>query len=139
MLNNLEHVIPSLGASRRKDDDTEVNKMSPVDEKAGASPVDAISLSRKDSLSSGNLSVGDELLDITDLDPVYFAKAHLLSQALAEIGMGKYQVSPMHLHVEQTLIYSCNRNQWGLFVAAGFGWFADSVWPVCLLFLSLRD
>ncbi|KAL5479006.1 MFS1_2 [Sanghuangporus weigelae] len=45
----------------------------------------------------------------SDIDPVYHAKSHLINEAFMEIGMGKYQ--------------------WGLFIAAGFGWFADSVWP----------
>ncbi|KAL5525253.1 MFS1_2 [Sanghuangporus sanghuang] len=45
----------------------------------------------------------------SDIDPVYHAKSHLINEAFKEIGMGKYQ--------------------WGLFIAAGFGWFADSVWP----------
>ncbi|KAL0952893.1 hypothetical protein HGRIS_007112 [Hohenbuehelia grisea] len=44
------------------------------------------------------------------VDPVYQAKAHILNEAIQEIGMGRYQ--------------------WNLFVVAGFGWFADSVWPL---------
>jgi hypothetical protein len=44
------------------------------------------------------------------IDPVYQAKARILNSAIQEIGMGKYQVY--------------------LFLCAGFGWFADSVWPV---------
>ncbi|GJE95530.1 MFS general substrate transporter [Phanerochaete sordida] len=44
------------------------------------------------------------------IDPVYTAKARLLNSAIQEIGMGRYQ--------------------WYLFVVAGFGWFADSVWPL---------
>ncbi|KAF8840640.1 MFS general substrate transporter [Paxillus ammoniavirescens] len=43
-------------------------------------------------------------------DPVYQAKARILNRSIQEIGMGKYQ--------------------WYLFVVAGFGWFADSVWPL---------
>ncbi|KAG8215449.1 MFS general substrate transporter [Butyriboletus roseoflavus] len=43
-------------------------------------------------------------------DPVYQAKARILNYYIQEIGMGKYQ--------------------WYLFVVAGFGWFADSVWPL---------
>jgi hypothetical protein len=38
------------------------------------------------------------------VDPVYQAKAHILNQAIQEIGMGRYQ--------------------WYLWVVAGFGWFA---------------
>lgn len=48
--------------------------------------------------------------DDPDIDPVYHAKARILNRAIQEIGMGKYQIH--------------------LFVCAGFGWFADSVWPV---------
>ncbi|KAL4070230.1 major facilitator superfamily domain-containing protein [Scleroderma yunnanense] len=43
------------------------------------------------------------------VDPVYQAKARILNRSIQDIGMGKYQ--------------------WCLFVVAGFGWFADSVWP----------
>ncbi|KIK13718.1 hypothetical protein PISMIDRAFT_379089 [Pisolithus microcarpus 441] len=43
------------------------------------------------------------------VDPVYQAKAQILNRSIQEIGMGRYQ--------------------WGLFVVAGFGWFADSAWP----------
>ncbi|KAJ7173856.1 MFS general substrate transporter [Mycena filopes] len=44
------------------------------------------------------------------VDPVYHAKARILNAAIQEIGMGRYQVY--------------------LFICAGFGWFADSVWPL---------
>ncbi|KAF9023811.1 MFS general substrate transporter [Hymenopellis radicata] len=44
------------------------------------------------------------------VDPVYQAKARVLNNAIQEIGMGKYQIH--------------------LFICAGFGWFADSVWPL---------
>ncbi|KAI0299054.1 major facilitator superfamily domain-containing protein [Multifurca ochricompacta] len=54
--------------------------------------------------------VKEDLYDEESVDPVYRAKAHILNQALQEIGMGKYQ--------------------WGLFIVAGFGWFSDSVWPL---------
>ncbi|KAF8127689.1 MFS general substrate transporter [Boletus edulis] len=43
-------------------------------------------------------------------DPVYQGKARILNHAIQDIGMGKYQ--------------------WYLFVVTGFGWFADSVWPL---------
>ncbi|KAJ8590339.1 hypothetical protein M405DRAFT_737007 [Rhizopogon salebrosus TDB-379] len=43
-------------------------------------------------------------------DPVYQAKARILNHAIQDIGMGRYQ--------------------WYLFVVAGFGWFADLVWPL---------
>ncbi|KAG7090917.1 MFS sugar transporter [Marasmius oreades] len=45
-----------------------------------------------------------------DVDPVYQAKARILNTAIQEIGMGRYQIY--------------------LFCCAGFGWFADSVWPL---------
>ncbi|KAF8872121.1 MFS general substrate transporter [Mucidula mucida] len=44
------------------------------------------------------------------VDPVYQAKARVLNNAIQEIGMGRYQIH--------------------LFICAGFGWFADSVWPL---------
>ncbi|CAA7263985.1 unnamed protein product [Cyclocybe aegerita] len=44
------------------------------------------------------------------LDPVYHAKTLVLNRAVQELGMGKYQYM--------------------LFFIAGFGWFADSVWPL---------
>ncbi|OCH87181.1 MFS general substrate transporter [Obba rivulosa] len=51
-----------------------------------------------------------DLFERGALDPVYQAKAHLIANAIQEIGMGKYQ--------------------WGLFIVAGFGWYSDSVWPL---------
>ncbi|KAH8101240.1 MFS general substrate transporter [Cristinia sonorae] len=50
------------------------------------------------------------LFEDGSVDPVYEAKALLLNRAVQEIGMGRYQ--------------------WYLFIVAGFGWFADSVWPL---------
>ncbi|KAJ7026293.1 MFS general substrate transporter [Mycena alexandri] len=47
---------------------------------------------------------------VDQIDPVYHAKARVLNTALQEIGMGRYQ--------------------YYLFICAGFGWFADSVWPL---------
>ncbi|KDR77989.1 hypothetical protein GALMADRAFT_278352 [Galerina marginata CBS 339.88] len=44
------------------------------------------------------------------LDPIYHAKTLVLNRAIQELGMGRYQYM--------------------LFVVAGFGWFADSVWPL---------
>ncbi|KAF5338796.1 hypothetical protein D9758_012055 [Tetrapyrgos nigripes] len=44
------------------------------------------------------------------VDRVYHAKARILNQAIQEIGFGRYQAY--------------------LFCCAGFGWFADSVWPL---------
>ncbi|KAF7356797.1 MFS general substrate transporter [Mycena venus] len=52
----------------------------------------------------------DDLLDNTTVDPVYHAKARVLNAAIQDIGMGRYQ--------------------YYLFICAGFGWFADSVWPL---------
>ena len=39
-------------------------------------------------------AVTQDIYDESSLDPVYQAKARLLNDALQEIGMGKYQVSP---------------------------------------------
>ncbi|KAK0207714.1 MFS general substrate transporter [Armillaria fumosa] len=44
------------------------------------------------------------------IDPIYQRKAHILNDAIQEIGMGKYQ--------------------WALFVVTGFGWLADDLWPI---------
>jgi MFS family permease len=44
------------------------------------------------------------------LDPVYAAKAHVLNNAIQEIGMGRYQ--------------------WELFCLVGFGWASDNLWPI---------
>ncbi|KAJ7257870.1 MFS general substrate transporter [Mycena haematopus] len=52
----------------------------------------------------------EDLLDDTNVDPVYHAKAKVLNAAIQDIGMGRYQ--------------------YYLFICAGFGWFADSVWPL---------
>lgn len=53
-----------------------------------------------------------ETIDLLDdsIDPIYYAKARVLNQAIQDIGMGRYQ--------------------WCLFVVAGFGWFADNLWPI---------
>ena len=41
-----------------------------------------------------------DLFSDETVDPVYQAKAHILNQAIQEIGMGKYQVSyPINLHI----------------------------------------
>ncbi|PBK58174.1 hypothetical protein ARMSODRAFT_1028469 [Armillaria solidipes] len=52
----------------------------------------------------------DDMYSDESMDAVYQAKSHMLNMAIQEIGMGKYQKQ--------------------LFVCAGFGWFADSVWPL---------
>jgi len=43
--------------------------------------------------SSYNDSTPVDLFSDETVDPVYQAKAHVLNQAIQEIGMGKYQVS----------------------------------------------
>ncbi|KAI8992844.1 MFS general substrate transporter [Trametes punicea] len=52
----------------------------------------------------------EDLFEDGTVNPVYQAKARVLNAAIQEIGMGRYQ--------------------WWLFAVAGFGWFADSVWPL---------
>ncbi|WBW70918.1 transmembrane transporter [Schizosaccharomyces osmophilus] len=52
----------------------------------------------------------DGLFDTKDFDQVYLAKSRILSQAIDEIGFGKYQ--------------------WALLFIAGFGWMSDNTWPV---------
>ncbi|KAF8200208.1 MFS general substrate transporter [Pholiota molesta] len=61
------------------------------------------------STSDSTSSVGN-LYEDGSLDPVYYAKTLALNRAIQDIGMGRYQ--------------------WLLFIVAGFGWFADSVWPL---------
>ena len=65
--------------------------------------------------------------DEGSVDPVYQAKAHVLNQAIQEIGMGKYQVRlfPKSTRTRYSIVA-----QWALFVVSGFGWFSDSVWPL---------
>jgi MFS family permease len=55
-------------------------------------------------------SVISSLYSEGEFDGVYLEKSRLLSEAMQEIGMGKYQ--------------------WQLFVLAGFGWMADNMWPI---------
>ncbi|CDO68083.1 hypothetical protein BN946_scf184788.g14 [Trametes cinnabarina] len=69
-------------------------------QKLGAKPT----TSRVDAVASA------DLFEDGTVDPIYQAKARVLNAAIQEIGMGKYQ--------------------WWLFAVAGFGWFADSVWPL---------
>ena len=50
----------------------------------------------KEHLPSVNSASDPTLVDLFSnetVDPVYQAKAHVLNQAIQEIGMGKYQVS----------------------------------------------
>ncbi|KAH7925003.1 MFS general substrate transporter [Leucogyrophana mollusca] len=89
--------------------------MTPID-----SPKDDIANSKSRSIDTRASSLNElsncitgPLIDLYEdgySDPVYQAKAHILSRSIQEIGMGRYQ--------------------WYLFVVAGFGWFADSVWPL---------
>ncbi|KAK7680855.1 MFS sugar transporter [Cerrena zonata] len=65
----------------------------------------------KASVESIETKQQEDLFEEGSIDPIYQAKAHVLNRAIQEIGMGRYQ--------------------WHLFIIAGFGWFADSVWPVC--------
>ncbi|PPQ82780.1 hypothetical protein CVT25_009275 [Psilocybe cyanescens] len=55
-------------------------------------------------------SVENLYQDDGSLEPIYYAKTLVLNRAIEEIGMGKYQYM--------------------LFLVSGFGWFADSVWPL---------
>ncbi|KAI4204781.1 MAG: hypothetical protein LQ350_000847 [Teloschistes chrysophthalmus] len=50
------------------------------------------------------------VLDEDSVDPIYKAKAHVLNNAIQNIGMGRYQ--------------------WELFVLVGFGWASDNMWPI---------
>ncbi|KAK7046014.1 hypothetical protein VNI00_007009 [Paramarasmius palmivorus] len=52
----------------------------------------------------------EDMFEDGAVDPVYQAKARVLNAAIQEIGCGRYQ--------------------YYLFCCAGFGWFADSVWPL---------
>ena len=64
-----------------------------------------------------------DLFSDETVDPVYQAKAHILNQAIQEIGMGKYQVG-----FQQIMQFSFDNfrtfHQWYLFAVAGFGWVA---------------
>ncbi|KAL8902605.1 MAG: hypothetical protein Q9207_004551 [Kuettlingeria erythrocarpa] len=68
----------------------------------------------KDEAILDSRSLDDNLtapvLDRTAVDPVYQAKAHVLNNAIQQIGMGRYQ--------------------WELFILVGFGWASDNMWPV---------
>ncbi|KAG6908073.1 hypothetical protein DXG01_006262 [Tephrocybe rancida] len=58
-----------------------------------------------------NIHAGTENLFTDDaVDPVHRNKARILSDAIRDISMGRYQ--------------------WGLFVVTGFGWLADNLWPI---------
>ena len=66
------------------------------------------------------ITVTQDLYEEGALDPVYQAKARLVSAAIQEIGMGKYQVRAM---ITSTT-FNTECRQWYLFIVAGFGWFA---------------
>jgi hypothetical protein len=75
--------------------------------------------------------VREDLLDADVVDDVYRAKVHVVNDAMQSIGMGRYQV-PLFLLPIPLLPRKTNLrfSQWGLFAVAGFGYFADSVWPL---------
>lgn len=59
-----------------------------------------------------------ELYDSADFDEAYIKKALVLSNTIDNIGFGRYQ--------------------YGLFVVAGFGWFADNAWPSVTAYILPR-
>lgn len=66
--------------------------------------------------------VKEDLHEEGSVDPVYQAKARILNHALQEIGMGRYQV-----RISTDCLWKLSyigSIKWGLFVVAGFGWFA---------------
>lgn len=58
------------------------------------------------------------LFEVTDFSQKYIQKSLLVTQAIDEIGFGRYQA--------------------GLFVVAGFGWFADNSWPTVTSYILQR-
>lgn len=60
----------------------------------------------------------DDLFDSNDFSKTYLAKSRILSNAMNEIGFGRYQ--------------------WYLFFVAGFGWMSDNIWPVCTSLILMR-
>ncbi|KAK0200487.1 MFS general substrate transporter [Desarmillaria ectypa] len=68
-----------------------------------------VDVSESSSNHVANIALDDMYKD-ESVDAVYQAKSRVLNKAIQEIGMGKYQKQ--------------------LFICAGFGWFADSVWPL---------
>ena len=66
------------------------------------------------------ITITQDLYEEGTLDPVYQAKARLVSAAVQEIGMGKYQVCAIMI----IATFDTERGQWYLFIVAGFGWFA---------------
>ncbi|KAF9556196.1 MFS general substrate transporter [Agrocybe pediades] len=70
---------------------------------------DTTSTTQRASFDSGTATI-DNLYEDGVLDPIYHGKTLVLNRAIQEIGMGRYQYM--------------------LFLVCGFGWFADSVWPL---------
>ena len=66
------------------------------------------------------ITITQDLYEEGTLDPVYQAKARLVSAAIQEIGMGKYQVRA----IITITTFDTEHRQWYLFIVAGFGWFA---------------
>lgn len=58
------------------------------------------------------------LFDESDVPPKYLRKCLLVTNAIDQIGFGKYQT--------------------GLFFVAGFGWFADNAWPLATSYILQR-
>ena len=73
--------------------------------------------------SSDEWDSRSDLYGHTQIDPMYRAKAHLLNEAIADIGMGKYQVNIKHA-TNRTRRIDLTCLKWCLFCVAGFGWFA---------------
>lgn len=69
-------------------------------------------------LEEVSLEQNQELYDSADFDEVYIKKALVLSNTIDNIGFGRYQ--------------------YGLFVVAGFGWFADNAWPSVTAYILPR-
>lgn len=59
-----------------------------------------------------------ELFDTSDFSQTYIRKSLLVTNAIDDIGFGRYQ--------------------FGLFIVAGFGWFADNAWPVATSYILQR-
>jgi|SRR5882762_7937716 len=91
-----------------------------------------------------------DLYEDAPIDPVYQAKAHILNQAIQEIGMGRYQVGRVNyfalLNAYSTVSVVSVRRHWVWVVCVSisdrppFQDFrlkvlitidSDSVWPVC--------
>lgn len=67
-----------------------------------------------------SFSGSDLHFEINEENKPYLVKSKLVSNAITEMGWGRYQ--------------------WGLFFVAGFGWFADNAWPIVTsLILSRLD